>query len=81
MENGLLREITRLLESDENAISPEVANRLILASLVSYDRRLKEIEKLMPAVRVLMWVGAGIGVSMIALIWALITGQAQVVFS
>jgi len=42
--------------------------------------RVKEIEKLAPAVRVMMWVGALLGASIIALIWALITGRAQVVF-
>lgn len=44
------------------------------------DLRVKEIEKLAPAVRVMMWVGALLGASIVALIWALITGQAQVMF-
>jgi len=40
----------------------------------------QEIEKLVPALRAITWVGAILGMSIIALIWALITGQAQVVF-
>lgn len=44
------------------------------------DERVGEIEKLVPALRVMTWIGALLGASIIALVWALITGQAQVVF-
>jgi uncharacterized protein involved in exopolysaccharide biosynthesis len=40
----------------------------------------EEMEKLAPAVRIVIWVGGALGVSVVALIWALITGQAQVIF-
>ena len=43
-------------------------------------KRVEEIEKLLPAIRVVMWIGAALGASVVALIWALITGRAQVVF-
>ena len=44
------------------------------------DSRVDEIEKLMPTVRIVMWVGAILGASVVALIWSVITGQAQIVF-
>ena len=44
------------------------------------DNRVDEIEKLMPTVRIVMWVGALLGASVVAFIWSMITGQAQIVF-
>ena len=44
------------------------------------DQRVKVLEGLTPALRAVMWIGAALGVSVMALIWALITGQAQVIF-
>lgn len=44
------------------------------------DNRVDEVEKLMPAVRVVMWVGALLGASVVVLIWSMITGAAHVVF-
>lgn len=44
------------------------------------DERLMEMEKLVPAIRAIMWVGAALGVSIVGLIWALITGQVQLIF-
>jgi len=43
-------------------------------------KRLAGVERLLPALRVMMWAGAVLGVSVLALIWALITGQAVVCF-
>jgi len=44
------------------------------------EQRMTAIERLMPAIRAMMWVAAALGASVIALIWALITGQARVLF-
>ena len=55
--------------------------RLTTAKLVTKQLNLeKSVERASTVVRIVSWVGAVIGVSIIALIWALITGQAQVVF-
>ena len=43
-------------------------------------KRMAAVERLIPALRAVMWIGAALGVSVMALIWALITGQAQVIF-
>ena len=44
------------------------------------EKRMKRLEELYPAIRIIMWVGAIIGTSIIVLIWSLITGQASIVF-
>lgn len=43
-------------------------------------KRLAAVERLIPALRAVMWIGAALGVSVMALIWSLITGQATVMF-
>jgi hypothetical protein len=43
-------------------------------------KRIAAIERLIPVLRAVMWLGAALGVSVMALIWAMITGQAQVIF-
>jgi len=43
-------------------------------------KRMAVVERLIPALRAMMWIAAALGVSVMALIWALITGQAQVSF-
>jgi len=48
--------------------------------LVAMEPRVRELEKLTPVVKAIMWVGAIVEASILALLWALITGQAQVVF-
>lgn len=44
------------------------------------DARVSEIERLMPVLRVVLWIGTVIGLSIIALLWSMITGQVQMVF-
>ena len=45
-----------------------------------HEERLDNVEKLMPALRVVIWIGAALGGSVLVLIWSMITGQVQVVF-
>ena len=45
-----------------------------------HERRLREVEKLMPALRGALWALTALAGSGVALIWALITGQAAIVF-
>jgi hypothetical protein len=78
-DNGMLTELRNLLHS-EVEIPPEVINRLVLATLLNIDARVRDIEKIAPVVRVMLWVGAAIGASIVGLIWSLITGQAAIVF-
>ena len=49
-------------------------------TLDDHEERIKQLERLAPAMRVVIWIGGALGVSVVALIWALITGQAVVVF-
>ena len=80
-DNELLSELQTLLQSKDIPIQPEVVNRLILAVLLNLDRRMRGVEQVAPIVRVMLWVGAAIGASIIGLIWSLIIGQASIVFS
>ena len=48
--------------------------------LAQHDDRIKVVEGMAPVVRILSWIGAMLGGSIIALIWAMITGRAAVVF-
>jgi hypothetical protein len=68
--------LVALMEKMETNIEKK-ADRVDVQAL---EKRIQAIEKLMPAVRIVMWVGALLGASIVALIWALITGRAQIVF-
>ena len=55
-------------------------NRLILAffaKTIIEDHR--KIEKIWPAYQVIMWISGVLGISIISLIWALITGRAELI--
>jgi hypothetical protein len=45
-----------------------------------HEDRIRALEKLAPAMRVVVWIAGVLGVSVIGLIWALITGQAVLAF-
>ncbi|MHC4749255.1 MAG: hypothetical protein ACYTFW_05210 [Planctomycetota bacterium] len=45
-----------------------------------HEKRMRDIEKLVPALRVVMWSGAALGFSIVGLIWSLITGQVHIHF-
>ena len=56
-------------------------NRLILAFFSqTFIEDHKKIEKIWPAYQVVMWVSGILGVSIIALVWGLITGQVELTF-
>jgi hypothetical protein len=44
------------------------------------EKRVAAIETLVPVLKIILWVMGALGASVIALIWALITGEAQVIF-
>ena len=65
-------------------LQSEHAQRCVLSdnlrrAVDSHEQRLDDLEKLAPAMKVVIWLGAVLGVSILGLIWALITGVAQVV--
>ena len=49
-------------------------------SVVDHEARLREIEELVPLLKVNLYILMGLGGSVISLIWALITGQVTIVF-
>ncbi|RLC76904.1 MAG: hypothetical protein DRJ03_22325 [Chloroflexi bacterium] len=88
---GLTRTLGEMHAQDEaqqarlNALSQKHAVRSVLVdnlekSMNLLTRRVEQIEQLVPALRLVMWIGALWGASVVALIWALITGQAQITF-
>ena len=52
----------------------------LVEKVKDHEVRLDSVEKLMPAVRALIWIGGLFGISVIGLIWAIIIGQVQVIF-
>jgi len=76
---------TRIAQLDSVRLrwSPRIERRLETLERevpAKIEERLEEVEKVVPPVKFLMWVAAALGLSIIGLIWALLTGQAQVVF-
>jgi chromosome condensin MukBEF ATPase and DNA-binding subunit MukB len=47
------------------------------SQVVEHEERLDRLEALAPAIRVVIWIGAALGVSVLGLIWGLITGAVQ----
>ena len=66
------------VEKEQVQICGAVA--VIQRDLDAMDCRVTDIEKLSPVMRVVLWVAGVLGVSILALIWALITGQATIGF-
>ena len=80
MSNGETTVETRL-RGIETTCAAQIANyQAVRDQLEDHEDRMREIEKLVPALRAVMWVGAALGLSVIGLIWAMITGQVSVVF-
>ncbi len=59
----------------------------VIFSLVGVEKAVQEIklsvaalEKLAPTIKIVVWLGAVLGVSMVGLIWSLITGVATITF-
>lgn len=62
---------------DNNRISVAEALRTTRSIPSNLDARLQELEKLAPVTKVVLWIGAALGVSIIGLIWGLLTGTVQ----
>ena len=52
----------------------------VVVTVGDHEDRIRALEKLAPAMRVVVWIAGVLGVSVIALLWALITGQAVLAF-
>jgi len=70
----------RLKERENFCAARVVYTNTIGQDMTQIKNRLDTLEKLAPAMRVVIWMGGLLGASVLALIWALITGQAQIVF-
>jgi uncharacterized protein YhaN len=57
-----------------------VSTENIKKEVDDHEQRIRELEKLAPAMRVVIWIAGALGLSVVALIWSLITGQASLIF-
>jgi hypothetical protein len=83
MANGeLIQEVDCLLEADD--ITSKSAQRLMLKILGELYKKQEEMNKkvvkMYPAYQGLMWLGAILGVTVVALVWSIITHQVQIVW-
>jgi len=89
-DKALFDEIAEVIESN-GSIDRDTRDRFLLAGLravynaqISYkeqiDKRLVKIEKYIPFLDAAKWVTVILGGSVVALIWALITGRATIIF-
>jgi uncharacterized protein involved in exopolysaccharide biosynthesis len=88
-----IEERTRLLETSEAGYQPLANSRIdaVVLKIADHETRLatksqqintldKQVAKLVGMYNFFIFVGSAFGLSLISLIWALITGHAQVVF-
>jgi shikimate 5-dehydrogenase len=69
------------LRAMETAQAVQIAkNSRVDESLEDHEARLRRIEELAPLLKINQFILMGLGGSVIALIWALLTGQVQLVF-
>lgn len=75
----LLDEIQSMILNEDSEFTDKQVQRMLLASMISFDSRLTHIERLAPALNALVYVGGILAVSAVGLIWSLITGQLMIV--
>ena len=73
--------IEKRLRSIETVCAARMAGTRVMGeALEDHEARLRKIEDLAPLLKVNQFILMGLGGSLIALIWALLTGQVQLVF-
>ena len=69
------------LDCKIRALEQDKAKRESMAVTVDdHEKRIRELEKLAPAMRAVIWLAGVLGVSVVALIWGLITGDIMLVY-
>ena len=58
----------------------EVKTKAVIVRVEDHEDRIRALEKLAPAMKAVIWLAAVLGASVFALTWALITGQASILF-
>lgn len=83
MEGSINHVVTKLDAIDNRVQSierDEVKTKAVIVCVEDHEDRIRELEKLAPAMKAVIWLAAVLGVSVFALIWSLITGQAAILF-
>jgi chromosome segregation ATPase len=76
-----LKELMRLYVCQQTLCATRgVINTQLQERAKDLEARMKKLEDLYPAIKTIIWIGVIIGGSIIAMIWALITGQAEIFF-
>lgn len=81
-DRSILAEIKRMTYAIDGStpMDPEVVMRLVLVALLDFDHRMQAVEKQTPYVKMILSVASVLGLSLIGLLWALITGRADIIF-
>jgi hypothetical protein len=58
----------------------DVKNDSVAKSVDDHETRIRELEKLAPSMKLVIWIAGVLGISVVGLIWTLITGQASILF-
>jgi hypothetical protein len=81
--DGLSKIETKIDKLDERLQKVErqnVKNDEVSKTVEDHEERLRELEKLAPAMRAVIWLAGVLGISIVALIWGLITGSVTLIF-
>jgi hypothetical protein len=79
MSNGETKVEERMREIEKTCAAHRNEYETVTSKIEDHEKRMRDIEKLVPALRAVMWAGAALGISVVGLIWSLITGQVQIV--
>lgn len=79
MSNGETKVEERMREIEKTCAAHRTEYEAVTSQIEDHEKRMRDIEKLVPALRAVMWAGAALGISVVGLIWSLITGQVQIV--
>jgi 2-oxoglutarate dehydrogenase complex dehydrogenase (E1) component-like enzyme len=86
--NAMILEAIQKLESKIDCLGEKiqklerdnVKNENVAEVVDDHEKRLRELEKLAPAMKAVIWIAGVLGLSIIGLIWGLITGTITLVF-
>jgi hypothetical protein len=73
--------IDSLVDKVQELEKDGVKNEAVAKTVDDHEERIRTLEKLAPAMKVVIWIAGALGLSVIGLIWGLLTGQIALVFN
>ncbi len=80
LTNTLAEQARDIRELQKDNLIRCAAQDTMRTQVDDHEIRLDALERLAPAIKVVIWIGGVLGISVIGLIWALITGSSQILF-